>query len=70
MARYIIFSILCFIVLTFLMTAIKGILRRAMNLASSVESRTAPPPATESKELYRKNGVVVMKGETPEKYEG
>jgi hypothetical protein len=67
MARYIIFSIICFIILTFLMTAIKGVLRRAMNLTANakkpISEPTAPTPAS-SEELYRKNGVVVLKGKT------
>ena len=69
MARYILFTILCFILLTFLMTTIKGVLRRAMNLTSTQKEprtpSTPPVPPPSSEELYRKNGIVVLKGETP-----
>ncbi len=69
MARFILITIIAFIALTFLMTFLKGLLRRAINakvseaaqnLASEQQSSS---PASVQKELYRKNGVVVLQGE-------
>lgn len=67
MARFILITILAFIALTFLMTFLKGLLRRAINAkVSEVAQNLASEQSSSAKggkELYRKNGVVVLQGE-------
>jgi hypothetical protein len=58
MARFIVLTILGFIVLTFLSTAIKGVLRRMIG------NRTPSAPETKSSPriVYQKGDVTVMDG--------
>ena len=78
MARFLLLTIIAFIALTFLMTFLKGALRRAMNMqppsdsphnaAKNQASRATPPSQNNThKELYRNNDIIVLQGEaTPD----
>jgi hypothetical protein len=71
MTRFILLTIIIFIALTFLMTFLKGVLRRAMsthihNSFNNQEQKTTrPAKSTAQEEIYRKNGVVVLQGDAP-----
>lgn len=65
MARFILLTIIIFIALTFAMTFLKGLLRRAFNSQVQTNNKTdATSSTTKQKELYNKNGVIVMKDES------
>jgi hypothetical protein len=58
MARFILLTIIGFIVITFLSTALKGAVRRMMN-SSAPEQK---PPDASPRVLYRKGDVTVLDG--------
>jgi hypothetical protein len=63
MARFILLTIIGFIVITFLSTALKGAVRRMMNSrAPEQKPPEQKPPDASPRVLYRKGDVTVLDG--------